>query len=47
MQKKKRHFKDIKCPARYIKCKIKTIHEKLVKKEPKKTLIMKYIMKKS
>ena len=34
---KKRHFKDIKCPARYIKHKVKIIHEKLVKKEPKKT----------
>ena len=43
---KKRHFKSIKCPVRYIKSKVKTIYEKLVKKEPKK-LVMKYIMKKS
>ena len=32
-------------PARYMKCKVKSVYRKLVKKESK-TLIMKYIMKK-
>ena len=31
--------------ARYIKCKVKSVYRKFLKKQPKK-LIMKYIMKK-
>ena len=34
-------------PARCIKCKIKSIYKNLVKKEQKKKMIVKYIMKKS
>ena len=34
-------------PMKYIKSKVKSVYKTLVKEEPKKKLVMKYLMKKS
>ena len=40
MQKKKKHFKAIKCPVRHIKSKVKGFYENIVKQKNKKKLII-------
>ena len=44
--KKRGILRLLNAPARYIKHKVKSVYRKLVKEQPKKNLIMKYIMKK-